>query len=71
VLTALTRGRPPGPCRGSGLCAASVRGRQRSAYALPRAAQCSAGKDGDYLHIPEGRCDHTTLAETLSHHGLD
>jgi len=27
--------------------------------------------DADYLHIPEGRRDHTIPAEALSLHGLD
>ena len=36
-----------------------------------RAAVIAALKDADYLHIPEGRRDHTTLAETLRLHGLD
>ena len=31
----------------------------------------AAIKDAGYLHIPEGRRDHTTLAETLRFHGLD
>jgi hypothetical protein len=31
----------------------------------------AAIKDAGYLHIPEGRCDHTTPAETLRLHGLD
>ena len=31
----------------------------------------AAIKDAGYLHIPEGRRDHTTPAETLHHHGLD
>jgi predicted transposase YbfD/YdcC len=36
-----------------------------------RAAIITAIKDAGYLHIPEGRRDHTTLAETLRLHGLD
>ena len=36
-----------------------------------RAAVIAALKDADYLHIPEGRRDHTTPAETLRLHGLD
>ena len=36
-----------------------------------RAAVIAAIKDADYLHIPEGRRDHTTPAETLRLHGLD
>jgi hypothetical protein len=36
-----------------------------------RAAVIAAIKDAAYLHIPEGRRDHTTPAETLRLHGLD
>jgi hypothetical protein len=36
-----------------------------------RASVIAALKDADYLHIPEGRRDHTTPAETLRLHGLD
>jgi predicted transposase YbfD/YdcC len=36
-----------------------------------RAAIIAAIKDAGYLHIPEGRRDHTTPAETLRLHGLD
>ena len=36
-----------------------------------RAAVIAAIKDAGYLHVPEGRRDHTTLAETLRLHGLD
>jgi hypothetical protein len=36
-----------------------------------RAAMIAALKDVGYLHIPEGRRDHTTPAETLRLHGLD
>jgi predicted transposase YbfD/YdcC len=36
-----------------------------------RAAIITALKDAGYLHIPEGRRDHTTPAETLRLHGLD
>jgi predicted transposase YbfD/YdcC len=36
-----------------------------------RAAIIAAIKDAGYLHIPEGRRDHTTAAETLHLHGLD
>jgi predicted transposase YbfD/YdcC len=36
-----------------------------------RAAITAAIKDAGYLHIPEGRRDHTTPAETLHLHGLD
>jgi predicted transposase YbfD/YdcC len=36
-----------------------------------RAAIIAAIKDAGYLHIPEGRRDHTTPAEALHLHGLD
>ncbi len=36
-----------------------------------RAAITAALKDAGYLHIPEGRRDHTTPAETLPLHGFD
>ncbi len=36
-----------------------------------RAAVIAALKDASYLHIPEGRRDHTTPAEALCLHGLD
>jgi predicted transposase YbfD/YdcC len=36
-----------------------------------RAAIIAAIKDAGYLHVPEGRRDHTTPAETLHLHGLD
>jgi predicted transposase YbfD/YdcC len=36
-----------------------------------RAAIIAAIKDAGYLHVPEGRRDHTTLAEALCLHGLD
>jgi predicted transposase YbfD/YdcC len=36
-----------------------------------RAAIIAAIKDAGYLHIPEGRRDHATPAETLCLHGLD
>jgi predicted transposase YbfD/YdcC len=36
-----------------------------------RAAITAAIKDAGYLHIPEGRRDHTTPAETLRLHGLN
>jgi predicted transposase YbfD/YdcC len=36
-----------------------------------RAAVTAALKDAGYLHIPEGRRDHTTPAETLRLHGFD
>jgi predicted transposase YbfD/YdcC len=36
-----------------------------------RAAIIAAIKDAGYLHIPEGRRDHITPAETIYLHGLD
>jgi predicted transposase YbfD/YdcC len=36
-----------------------------------RAAIIAALKDAGYLHVPEGRRDHSTPAETLRLHGLD
>jgi len=36
-----------------------------------RAAIIAAVKDAGYLHVPEGRRDHTAPAETLHLHGLD
>jgi predicted transposase YbfD/YdcC len=36
-----------------------------------RAAIIAAIKDAGYLHVPEGRRDHTTVAETLHLHHLD
>jgi hypothetical protein len=36
-----------------------------------RAAIIAAIKDVGYLHVPEGRRDHSTPAETLCLHGLD
>jgi len=36
-----------------------------------RAAVIAALKDAGYLHIPEGRRDHTTPAEALRLHRLD
>jgi predicted transposase YbfD/YdcC len=36
-----------------------------------RAAVITAIKDAGYLHVPEGRRDHTTPAETLRLHGLE
>ena len=36
-----------------------------------RAAVIAAIKDAGYLHVPEGRRDHTTPAEALRLHGLD
>jgi predicted transposase YbfD/YdcC len=36
-----------------------------------RAAVTAALKDAGYLHVPEGRRDHTTPAETLRLHSLD
>ena len=36
-----------------------------------RATIIAAIKDAGYLHVPEGRRDHTTPAEALRLHGLD
>jgi hypothetical protein len=36
-----------------------------------RAAIIAAIKDAGYLHVPEGRRDHTTPAEALHLHGFD
>jgi hypothetical protein len=36
-----------------------------------RAAIIAVIKDAGYLHVPEGRRDHTTPAETLRLHGFD
>jgi len=36
-----------------------------------RAAVIAALKDAGYLHVPEGRRDHTTPAEALRLHGFD
>jgi predicted transposase YbfD/YdcC len=36
-----------------------------------RAAIITAIKDAGYLHVPEGRRDHTTPAEAIRLHGLD
>ena len=36
-----------------------------------RAAIIAAIKDAGYLHVPEGRRDHTTAAEALRLHGLE
>ena len=40
-------------------------------YPLACLVAIAALKDAGYLHIPEGRRDHTTPAETLRLHGLD
>ncbi len=50
---------------------ASRTGRGPANLATIRAAIIAALKDAGYLHIPEGRRDHTTPAETLRLHGLD
>jgi predicted transposase YbfD/YdcC len=51
--------------------AASRTGRGPVNLATIRAAITAAIKDAGYLHVPEGRRDHTTPAETLRLHGLD
>ena len=50
---------------------ASRTGRGPVNLATIRAAVTAAIKDAGYLHIPEGRRDHTTPAEALRLHGLD
>ena len=51
--------------------AASRTGNGPVNLATIRAAIIAAIKDAGYLHIPEGRRDHTTPAEALCLHGLD
>jgi hypothetical protein len=51
--------------------AASRTGSGPANLATIRAAITAALKDAGYLHIPEGRRDHTTPAETLRLHGFD
>jgi predicted transposase YbfD/YdcC len=51
--------------------AASRTGSGPANLATIRAAIIAAIKDAGYLHIPEGRRDHTTPAEALHLHGLD
>ena len=51
--------------------AVSANGSGPANLATIRAAVIAALKDARYLHIPEGRPDHTTPAETLRLHGLD
>ena len=51
--------------------AASRTGSGPANLATIRAAIITALKDAGYLHIPEGRRDHTTPAETLRLHGFD
>jgi predicted transposase YbfD/YdcC len=51
--------------------AASRTGNGPANLATIRAAIIAAIKDAGYLHIPEGRRDHTTPAEALCLHGFD
>jgi predicted transposase YbfD/YdcC len=51
--------------------AASRTGSGPANLATIRAAIIAAIKDAGYLHIPEGRRDHTTAAEAICLHGLD
>ena len=51
--------------------AASRIGSGPANLATIRAAIIAAIKDAGYLHVPEGRRDHTTPAEALCLHGLD
>ena len=55
----------------SGHASASRTGHGPVNLATIRAAVTAALKDVGYLHIPEGRRDHTTPAETLRLHRLD
>jgi predicted transposase YbfD/YdcC len=50
---------------------ASRSGNAPANLATIRAAIIAAIKDAGYLHVPEGRRDHSTPAETLCLHGLD
>jgi predicted transposase YbfD/YdcC len=50
---------------------ASRTGNGPANLATIRAAVIAAIKDAGYLHVPEGRRDHTTPAESLRLHGLD
>ena len=51
--------------------AASRTGYGPANLATIRAAIIAAIKDAGYVHVPEGRRDHTTPAEALCLHGLD
>jgi hypothetical protein len=51
--------------------ASSRTGHGPANLATIRAAIIAALKDAGYLHIPEGRRDHTTPAEALHLHGFD
>jgi predicted transposase YbfD/YdcC len=51
--------------------AASRTGNGPANLATIHAAIIAAIKDAGYLHVPEGRRDHTTPAEALCLHGLD
>jgi predicted transposase YbfD/YdcC len=51
--------------------ATSRTGSGPASLATIRAAIIAAIKDAGYLHVPEGRRDHTTPAETLRLHGFD
>jgi predicted transposase YbfD/YdcC len=51
--------------------ATSRTGRGPANLATIRAAVIAAIKDAGYLHVPEGRRDHTTPAEAIRLHGFD
>jgi predicted transposase YbfD/YdcC len=51
--------------------ATSRTGRGPANLATIRAAVIAAIKNAGYLHVPEGRRDHATPAETLRLHGFD
>ena len=53
------------------MAATSRTGSGPANLATIRAAVIAALKDAGYLHVPEGRRDHSTPAETLRLHGLD
>jgi hypothetical protein len=59
------------PCALSSYTATSRTGRGPANLAAIRAAVIAAIKHAGYLHVPEGRRDHTTLAEALHLHGFD
>jgi hypothetical protein len=64
-----TRGIPKSPRRTP--AASRPTGPRPPPSATIRAAIIAALKDAGYLHVPEGRRDHTTAAEALRLHGLD
>jgi hypothetical protein len=65
------RGAPPRDVTFSEDAATSRTDSGPANLATIHAAVIAAPKDAGYLHIPEGRRDHTTPAETLRLHGFD